>query len=451
VTDDQLKAEATDAGSTAVASASLGERIRALRVAAGLTQTELAGDRFSKEYVSQIERGKTRPTRDTTSWLANRLGVDASLLESGVAGDVRSRAEAALARGEALLEASRHEEALDCLRGARASVGPTGVSEVEARLLSGEGWALTQLDRPGEAVELLQVARELLEGPGFDDVARAEVLFRLAVCLRKLGSVATAVGLLDEALELADRSDLPSETLRAAILAWRSRCRRHQRDLDPAREDGEQALAAARSVGGREAVADAHLEASLRAQQAGHWATSRTYAEHARALYRELEEQRAVGRLLQNLGGLHLLQGEPERAIEQLSAALAVAEEARSAADAADAHRSLAAVYLQIEDYDAADDHARRGLELLEAREDSVQDIGQSRIVLGRALMERGRLAEAETCFKAADSAFEQLGSASHRAGAWVALGDLASRRGDDREAARLYRSAAEALQDIRY
>ena len=47
------------------AGARLGERLRQLRVAAGLTQTDLAGERFSKEYVSQIERGKTRPTRET--------------------------------------------------------------------------------------------------------------------------------------------------------------------------------------------------------------------------------------------------------------------------------------------------------------------------------------------------------------------------------------------------
>ena len=43
----------------------LGERVRSLRVAGGLTQTQLAGTRFSKEYISQIERGKTRPTEAT--------------------------------------------------------------------------------------------------------------------------------------------------------------------------------------------------------------------------------------------------------------------------------------------------------------------------------------------------------------------------------------------------
>ena len=69
----------------------------------GLTQTELAGDRFSKEYISQIERGKTRPTSETVDWLALRLGVDSGFLANGVSADDRARAEAILARADALL------------------------------------------------------------------------------------------------------------------------------------------------------------------------------------------------------------------------------------------------------------------------------------------------------------------------------------------------------------
>src|SRR6266567_8083203 len=89
----------------------LGERVRQLRVAAGLTQSDLAGDRFSKEYVSQIERGKTRPTRETIEWLAARLGVDTGFLASGVAADERGRLEGALARAEALYEAGEDADA----------------------------------------------------------------------------------------------------------------------------------------------------------------------------------------------------------------------------------------------------------------------------------------------------------------------------------------------------
>src|SRR5919112_4653032 len=90
---------------SAFAAVRLGERLRQLRVAAGLTQSELAGERFSKEYVSQIERGKTRPTRETIEWLAIRLGVDAGFLANGVSGDDRTRVDAALTRAESLVEA----------------------------------------------------------------------------------------------------------------------------------------------------------------------------------------------------------------------------------------------------------------------------------------------------------------------------------------------------------
>src|SRR5215472_7765594 len=89
----------------------LGERLRQLRVAAGLTQSDLAGDRFSKEYVSQIERGKTRPTAETIEWLAARLGADAGFLANGVATDERGRIEASLARAETMIEAHKNEEA----------------------------------------------------------------------------------------------------------------------------------------------------------------------------------------------------------------------------------------------------------------------------------------------------------------------------------------------------
>src|SRR6187551_2022584 len=91
----------------------LGERLRQLRVAAGMTQTDLAGKRFSKEYVSQIERGKTRPTDETIKWLAERLGVDAGFLANGVSADERGRVEAAIARCDALVEARRNDEALE--------------------------------------------------------------------------------------------------------------------------------------------------------------------------------------------------------------------------------------------------------------------------------------------------------------------------------------------------
>src|SRR5215217_5254898 len=90
----------------------IAERVKTLRVHAGLTQTQLAGDRFSKEYVSQIERGKTRPSREAMEYIAQQLEVDPLFLETGVSSDERGRIEATLARAEALNEDRRHAEAV---------------------------------------------------------------------------------------------------------------------------------------------------------------------------------------------------------------------------------------------------------------------------------------------------------------------------------------------------
>ena len=113
----------------------LGERLRQLRVAAGMTQTDLAGARFSKEYVSQIERGKTKPTGETIQWLAQRLSVDPGYLANGVSADERGRVEGALARADALLEGRRNEEALAEFESVRSAVLATGLAELEARAL----------------------------------------------------------------------------------------------------------------------------------------------------------------------------------------------------------------------------------------------------------------------------------------------------------------------------
>jgi tetratricopeptide (TPR) repeat protein len=429
----------------------LGERVRQLRVAAGWTQTELAGDRFSKEYLSQIERGKTRPTEETIGWLAERLGADPGFLASGVSTDERGRVEAILARAEAVSGAHRYEDAIQAFGDAYAAVLATGSAELEVRALAGHAWARIQHGDLRGALELLARARSLTEDATFSDVDRADVFFKLGVCRYKLSSISSALGLLNQALELAERSGLPCDLLRAEIFGWRSRCYRRQRDLEAAREDVERALELAQGLEDRRSLANNFFQASLVAERMGHWVQARSYAEQAKALYQELNDERNVARLLIVSGGISLLLGKPEQAIDSLKASFRVALEADSNEDAAQAEGSLAAVHLQLEEYDKAEQLARHALTLLEGRVDYLDETGQSQIVLGRALMEQGRLDEAEECFQAADHNFEQLASGSHRAGAWVALGDLAARRGDDKTAARLYRNAAETLQDVRF
>ena len=429
----------------------LGERLRQLRVAAGLTQTDLAGDRFSKEYVSQIERGKTRPTTETIEWLAVRLGVDAAFLANGVSSDDRSRVEAALSRAEALLEAARDDEVLAEVDRVRSAVLSTGLPELEVRAIQTESYALMRQGDVKRALQLLGRARALVEGPPFSDVERADVLWRLGVCRYRLSSIETALGLFNESLVLAERSGLPCDKLRSQIFSWRSRCYRRRRDMEAAREDAERALELAEGLNDRRLVANAYYQASLIADREGHWVLARNYAERAKLFYEELADESNVGRLLNTLGGLNFLLGRPDEAVSYLKDAFRIALDAGNEADAAQAVSSLAQVHLRTGDLQHAEEQARHALRLLDGRDDYLDEIGNAQLVLGRALLEQDRLDAAEEAFRAAETSFAQLSSVSHRAASWVAQGDLAARRGDERLAARLYRNAAEALQDFKF
>ena len=151
------------------------------------------------------------------------------------------------------------------------------------------------------------------------------------------------------------------------------------------------------------------------------------------------------------LGGLNFQLGKPEKAISYLKDAYRVLLDKGSEAEAGNVIASLAHVHLMTGEVEAAEDEARHALGLLEGREDFLLDIAPTQLVLGRALMEQGRLDEAHELLYASEASAEQLESISHRAAAWMAQGDLAARRGDDAKAARLYRNAAEALQDVRF
>jgi tetratricopeptide (TPR) repeat protein len=429
----------------------LGQRLRQARVAAGLTQSELAEARFSKQYVSQIERDQLRPADETVRWLADRLGIDAQFLATGVDGRERERIESIVASAEAALEAHDYAEAITLLGDVKGSLPPKSAPDVELRALLAESWARMYIGEMPAALPLLARAREIVEGPSFSDVDRAEVLFRLGTCRYRMASVATALGLFNEALELAERSGIPCDRLRSRIFGWRSRCYRRQRDWEAAREDVERALELAEALDDRRATADAYFLGALVAERRGQWLAARSYAERAKALYEEVEDRANTGKLLTTLGGLTFLLGKSEESIPLFKRAFAVALEVGSDADAAQAVSSLAQVHLRTGQVELAEEQARHALELLADRLDFIDEIGNAQLVLGRSLLEQGRFDEAEEKFRAAEGSFEQLSSASHRAAAWTAQADLAVRRGDKEAAIHLYQRAVEALQDFRF
>ena len=426
----------------------MGERVRSLRRSAGLSQEELAAGRFSKEYVSQIERGKTRPTTETLEWLAERLATDREFLEHGLTRADTQRLEAALGDAERLLDEVRYADALRAFRDVRERVGAEASPTLRLRLLQGEAWAHIRLGALAEAMTLLEQAATLAVSAAFSDVDRAEIVFRVGVVRYSESSIAEAIVLFDQALALVEGSDLPGDRLRSDVFHWRARCHRRNRDWVAAEDDVERSLELAEACADTRRIADALFQASLVAQRQGRWLLARTHAERACALFETLGDRATVARLVNNRAGLEHLLGNTQRAIDLLERAFEMFVDLDLSVDAGYVCSSLAEIRLESGDPELSETQARKALRLLDGRVDHLQEIGTAQLTLGRALAARGRLDDAESWIAAADGTFEQARSASHRSSAWVAQGDVESRRGNDRVAAGLYRRAARSLQE---
>ena len=391
-----------------------------------------------------------RPTPAATDWLAERLGVSRQFLEAGVSSAEHERMLGLVSQAEAAVAAREFDEALDCL--VRAGPLPDEADPMLAlRALLVGASARSELGRIKEALALLDNARDLVEAPPFTDVDRASVLFHMGQCRYRLSSIMTAIALFSEALDLMRRSELIDDRLRSRIYRWRSRCYRRLSDWEAARADVETALDLSERLDDRAALAHGYFQASIIAERNGQWVLARSHAERAKSLYEEEEDRLNVGRLLNNLGGLTFLLGDPQKAEELLREAFEVALEVNSKPDAAQAVSSLAQVHLNTGQLELAEEQARQALSLLDGRVDFLDEQGNAQLVLGRALLQQRRLDEAEAALAASEATFEQLSLTSQRAAAWTAQAELNIERGDRDEALRLYRRPAETLQDFRF
>jgi tetratricopeptide (TPR) repeat protein len=354
-----------------------------------------------------------------------------------------------VAAAERAVDEARYDDAVELL--SELTLAPAQYPDLALRSLLAESWARMYRGELDDALELLKSAKLVAHRPGFNDLDRAEVLFRIGCVRVKRGANSRAVSDLTLALELSERSGRPCDRLRAEILQWRSRSYQHQRDFAAARSDVEQALELVESLGDSRVAAHVNFRASVVTERTGEWLLARFYAEKAKDLYEKSGDRANVGRLLNNLGGLNFLLGDPDVAVGHLEQAVAIALEGDGELDAAYAISSLAQVLLRTGEPTQAEPHARHAIRLLKGREDALDELGNVQLVLGRSLLEQERLDEADEAFGAAEATFEHFESASLLAAAWCAQGDLALARSDPNSAAELFKRAAEALQDFNF
>ena len=253
-------------------------------------------------------------------------------------------------------------------------------------MLLARGWALQNLGRMDEAVAELGEARRIAEEvAATDGVALA--LYRIGVVRYKMGSLATAASLLDEALSACQATREPSDALRARIFNARAKIRRRQKDFTAAAEDVEQALELAHALNDDRVLAETYLDASLVAERRNEYSLAREHAERSKALFERVSDHEYVGKLLNNLGQLRAITGKPEEAVPLLRESFRIAVEQDNRIDAAFAASSLASARMHSGDLEGAIESGYRAIELLSSREEYREEEGNARIVMGRAAL----------------------------------------------------------------
>ena len=186
----------------------LGEKIRQARLEAGLSQRQLCGDTVTRNMLSQIENGSARPSMDTLSYFAARLGKTVSffLEEDVVASPNQALMEAARA-------AWRAGEGTDLLEILESYHQPDPVFDPEKQLLE----RLGKLQAAEAALQKNQAplaAALLEEEPAWQDGYCARLLERQRLLLlirarpKRTGRLLAQLPSMDEELLLRAQSAL---------------------------------------------------------------------------------------------------------------------------------------------------------------------------------------------------------------------------------------------------
>jgi transcriptional regulator with XRE-family HTH domain len=287
----------------------IGARIKRARSAAGLTQSALAGERYTKAYISALEHGQAKPSMAALSYLAPRLGTTAASL---------------------MADASPVWDRLSA----------------DLRLASGDITAA--LD-----------GYETVLADATDHGTRAEILAAIAQCRCRLERAREAIRPASEAADLFERSGRSRDAVGA--LYWLASAQYQSENLDDARSILTTLLGRIRDdhtiepdMQLRVLVAAAMVE-----RVAGEPARALAYLEEARGLSADLDDRRR-GSFFSTLAATSEEAGDHEAAIRYGQQALVLLRAADADLEAGHVENQLALTYLANGNLERAADLAHR-------------------------------------------------------------------------------------------
>lgn len=403
----------------------LGTRLRDARLAAGLTQADVAGEDFSVGYLSRIESGGRRPRASTLARLAERIGVGLDELLGGVPARELDELRLGLDFAELALETG---DPISAETQARAGL-QRAVAYAEQPLTARAHWLLGRaLEGQGRLDEAVDEYELLIEGA---DLVAMKATIALCRVHREAGDFARAIDcaqvmlarLPELGLDGGDEAVQLAVTLAAAYF--------ERGDVHEAARICRRAIAAAERLDSPLAKASAYWNAAAFQAEQGAVEAALPLTERAIALLGEAQDARNLARLRSCLGWLVLESGQPD--IEEAHRILtrAGAELAATSASRVDTARND--LFLATANYRAGDHTQALHVATEVAREAAAEApalAAEAQLLIGRILATWGQLADAHAAYRAAALTLTGIGADRAVAQLWHDLGTLLAAEG---------------------
>jgi tetratricopeptide (TPR) repeat protein len=376
------------------APAKVGERLKAARLAAGLSQRQLAFHGCGPAYISRIEAGLRVPSLQVIHEFARRLGVPPEYISHGHTPE--DDPETPLLQAEVALRFGAADEASAVFSNLAEKPGP-----YQARALAGLGQLAFRAGRVHEAIRQLEQAVALDDRRVMRDPAAAETLARAYAAT---GALERSVAVLEDALDQARAASATIEVLRFGVLLANALIDLNQFDR-----------------------ARIPLVEAIRIS-----ADSRDPLTHARVFWAQSR--------------FHILNGEPQLAARYARRALSIFERTENDSFSAMAYHLLAYAEVEAGEPTAALEHLERGRQLFAGAMSEIED-AKFAIEEARALLGLRRLKSAARAASRALALMEAL-DPGDRGRSYVVLAGVFKANGEPERALELYGIALELLEE---
>jgi transcriptional regulator with XRE-family HTH domain len=416
----------------------LGRRIKAARLAAGLTQLQLANPDISSAYLSRIESGARRPDLMLLVRLAEKTNVSVEQFIVGVNPDQRVELTLELDHASINIALGNGLEAMAHLGRAREALSDSPASDLWLQLRVLEARANHVLGNLDEAIMALE---DLLES-GASGPYWLSASLTLTRCYLESGDPNGCIETGEPLLELLADHGLAASAEAAEVASSVAAALQ-------ARGDHERAIELCRAIADStpDSVAgqlNAYVAASASNRSASDLNLAAAFASIARARADHAQAQAASARFQAQFAEFLLAGPEPDigAARERLAFASALAAQHGSDLRAASAIRlSFARVLVLENEFDEA-------LRALPHEDDLAGSVilNASRLLLaGQIQRGTGNLEAARDILAEAARVLGQAGGDRATAQMWYELGAMFDQFGDSESAAEAYRQAAEA------